>query len=118
MIICPLWNYVLKTSCTNCYGEFIIRNKRNDVFKCPVINIGSRQKGRVQGCNVINVKANILEIEKAVKKINSDNSFIKKIRSTKNIYGDGKSAKKIIDIISKTKLDNTIINKAHYEKKI
>ena len=87
-------------------------------FKCPVINIGSRQKDRVQGCNVINVNANILEIEKAVKKINSDNSFIKKIRSTKNIYGDGKSAKKIIDIISKTKLDNTIINKAHYEKKI
>jgi len=85
-------------------------------FKCPVVNIGSRQKGRTKGCNVINVNANISEIEKAIKKINSDNDFIKKIRSSKNIYGDGKSAKRIVDIISKIKLDSTLINKLHYEK--
>tara|TARA_B100000780_G_C21118165_1_gene452624 strand:- start:503 stop:1642 length:1140 start_codon:yes stop_codon:yes gene_type:complete len=74
-------------------------------FKVPVINIGSRQSGRFKPTNVLNVNYSKKEIEKAIKKVKSQN-FYKKIENIKNPYGDGKSALKIIKIIKKLDLRN------------
>ena len=74
-------------------------------FKVPVINIGSRQSGRFKPTNVLNVNYSKKEIEKAIKKVMSQN-FYKKIKNIKNPYGDGKSAFKIIKIIKKLDLRN------------
>jgi len=74
-------------------------------FKVPVINIGSRQSGRFKPTNVLNVNYSKKEIEKAIKKVMSQN-FYKKIKNIKNPYGDGKSALKIIKIIKKLDLRN------------
>ncbi len=74
-------------------------------FKVPVINIGSRQSGRFKPKNVVNVNYSKQEIEKAIKKVKSQN-FYKKIKNIKNPYGDGKSAIKIIKIIKKLNLRN------------
>jgi len=74
-------------------------------FGVPVINIGTRQDGRYQPKNIINVDYNNIEIIKAISKATSIN-FKNKIKKIKNPYGDGNSAQKIIEIIKKLKLKN------------
>ena len=46
-------------------------------FKLPVINIGSRQKGRLQSKNIINTGYSITEIEKAIKIIQTSKNYKK-----------------------------------------
>lgn len=64
-------------------------------FKKPTINIGNRQKGRIKAGSVIDCDPNRVEILKAIKKSYSDN-FMKKLKYTKNPYGDGDASKKIL----------------------
>ncbi len=68
-------------------------------FKIPTVNIGNRQKGRLMAKSVINCACDKKAILSAITKA-------KKLdcSKVKNPYGDGNSAKKIIDIIAKTKL--------------
>jgi GDP/UDP-N,N'-diacetylbacillosamine 2-epimerase (hydrolysing) len=74
-------------------------------FKVPVINIGTRQNGRYQPKNVINVKYCSTEIFGAIKTAKSI-KFKNNIKKIKNPYGDGKSSQKIISIIKKLNLKN------------
>ena len=50
------------------------------------------------------------KLKKALKEIESD-SFQNKLKIVKNPYGDGKSSKRIIDILKKTKLNMNLRNK-------
>lgn len=70
-------------------------------FHLPVINIGTRQKDRERAENVIDVGYNKSEILFAIKKALFDNEFKEKIKKCANPYGDGKTAKKIAEILSK-----------------
>lgn len=85
-------------------------------FKKIAINIGIRQEGRYLGKNIINVSHDGKKIEKAILKglkLSKKNSIF-----DKKIYGDGDSAKKIVNIIYnhfKTK-KNILINKKFIEK--
>ena len=79
-------------------------------FGLPAVNIGNRQRGRVRGKNVINVMYNKEEIVRAIKKAMSE-SFKKKLVKCENPYGDGKSAKRIVDILKKTPFDEKLIVK-------
>ncbi|MFH1956625.1 MAG: UDP-N-acetylglucosamine 2-epimerase [Patescibacteria group bacterium] len=86
--------------------EFLIGNSSSGVIeasclKIPVINIGTRQKNRERGQNVIDTDYSIKEILEAIKKSESL-TFRKKISKSKSPYGDGSSAKKIIKILEKT----------------
>ena len=58
-----------------------------------------RQNRRERGCNVIDCNFEINNIIAAIKKALHDDSFKKNIASSSNIYGDGKSAKRIVKII-------------------
>ena len=62
----------------------------------PVVNIGTRQKNREQGPNVINVKYNKNEIYQAI--INQTNN--RKIKKS-FLYGNGLASKKIVGILNK-----------------
>ena len=65
----------------------------------PVVNIGSRQKGRERGPNVKDVEYDTKQILMATnKQIN-----VRKFESSK-IYGDGNSGELIAEIISKLKI--------------
>ncbi len=68
-------------------------------FKLPAVNIGRRQHGRLRGKNVINSPHNALEITRAIKKALSP-TFKKTLKNCINPYGDGKSAKRIVDLIA------------------
>ena len=61
-------------------------------FKLPAVNIGNRQKGRMQSTNVINVDYETLAIKRAIAKALSPN-FKKIVSICQNPYGDGRSAK-------------------------
>ncbi len=79
-------------------------------FKIPVINIGTRQNGRMKPENIINVDHNRRKIYFAMRTALSK-KFLKKIRKIKNPYGDGKSAHRIIKILKKINLRKINIQK-------
>ena len=66
----------------------------------PVVNIGSRQDGRVRGKNVIDVKEyNKDKIKEAILKQIKHGKY-----ESEHIYGDGNAGEKIADVLSKVKL--------------
>ena len=65
----------------------------------PVVNIGSRQENRERGKNVEDVKNKKLDIFKAINKQTFKRKFKKNY-----LYGDGKSGKRILDILIKSKI--------------
>jgi len=82
-------------------------------FDISVINIGIRQKDRERGTNVIDVNHSSIEIFDIIKKI----IFSRKKIHYKNskIYGNGDASKKIVDILTKIKINDDIIQKQiHY----
>jgi len=83
-------------------------------MKIPAVNIGTRQQGRERSTNVIDVNYDKREIKEALRKALFDNSFRNKIKNNKNPYGEGNSAKKIVKILKKVKLEG-IIQKKFYE---
>ncbi len=93
-----------------CNNMLLVGNSSSGIheaasFKVPVVNIGSRQEGRMKPKNVINVNHNYKEILKAINK-GFSNSFKKKISRIKNPYGDGKSSQRIVKIINKINLSH------------
>lgn len=79
-------------------------------FRTPAVNIGIRQQGRVQGENVINCEYDSETIIQSINKALSLN-FKKSLASSKNPYGDGKSTKRIIDLLLSIKVDDNLLIK-------
>ena len=79
-------------------------------FGVPAVNIGRRQKDRVQGENVINtifeVEPCTLAIEKAI-----STEFRKKLLDCVNPYGNGCSSERIINILQNTPIDKDLLVK-------
>ncbi len=69
-------------------------------FKIGTINIGDRQKGRLQGDTIINCHHEKNEIVKAIQKVYT-RGFQSTLKNAKNIYGDGKTTGKIVSILKK-----------------
>ena len=80
-------------------------------YKLPAVNIGSRQQGRLRANNIIDVKHERGEIINAINTALYDNDFHSKLKNIKNPYGDGKSAKRIINILQSIDLNPQIIQK-------
>tara|TARA_B100000900_G_C20120545_1_gene529743 strand:- start:104 stop:574 length:471 start_codon:yes stop_codon:yes gene_type:complete len=85
-------------------------------FKIPTINLGDRQKGRIQGQTIIN---SILESNSIIKSINVglSDEFNNKIKNSRNPYGNENASKKILDVLSKVDLKQ-LINKKFYDLKL
>lgn len=83
-------------------------------FNVPTVNIGDRQKGRMQAKSVINCNPLTNSIEKAITLALSD-SFKNSIKTMENPYGNGFVSKKILDEL-KNALDKTIsLKKSFYD---
>lgn len=80
-------------------------------LKIPVVNIGNRQKGRLNAGNVIFVKHKKDEIKKAIIKSIFNKKYKQKIKSIKNPYGNGTSSKKIVKILEKLTINDTLLIK-------
>ena len=77
-------------------------------FNLPVINIGTRQNGRLRAKNVIDVDHNTNKIIKAIKYALNNENFLNNLKRIKNPYGDGKASKRIVSILKK--IDTNKIN--------
>lgn len=102
------------------YSSMVVGNSSSGIyeapiFKIPSINIGDRQKGRIQTESIINCKATQNDIKLSINKA-LNRKFINISKNAKNPYGDGSVTDKIIDIISKYLNANSIdLKKRFYD---
>jgi len=101
--------------------EFILGNSSSGIveapfFKIPTINIGDRQKGRLRHSSIIDtgyeVRDIIIAIEKALSK-----SFHDSISDMKYKFGDGNSARRIVEVLLKTEVNEKLFRKSLESKK-
>lgn len=96
---------VLKYLSAMKYCSMVIGNSSSGIieapsFKVPTINIGDRQKGRMQATSIINCECNASDIINAMEYARS-NEFAGVVQSTVNPYGDGNTSLKINSILKK-----------------
>jgi GDP/UDP-N,N'-diacetylbacillosamine 2-epimerase (hydrolysing) len=94
------------------YSEMVIGNSSSGLteapsFGIPTINIGDRQRGRIQTDSVINCAPVASEIDQAIKMAATD-EFKQKAKNIVNPYGDGKTSGKIVDKIKEFLLNDKI----------
>ena len=76
-------------------------------FKIGTVNIGDRQKGRIQSKSVINCTTSINSLKNAINKLYSE-EFQNTLQTVENPYGNGGASKKTKDILKSIKLQNLI----------
>lgn len=86
----------------------IIGNSSSGILEAPslkvgTINIGDRQRGRVQAASVINCGTSFTELFNAFKKLYST-EFQELVRTCRNPYGDGGASAKIVRFLSEVEL--------------
>ena len=94
-----------------CAGNSSSGIKETPVFGCPTVNIGSRQKGRLRGQNVLDADYKKESIVDAVIDCIENNDFRKKCTKTHNPYYLGDAGKKIAEVLAEVTLDRKLIRK-------
>ena len=94
------------------YAKILIGNSSSGIheaasFKLPVINVGTRQNGRLKPKNVINATYDRKDIYNKIKFCMTNKKYLKIIKFLKNPYGDGKSSLRIVKILSKIDLNKS-----------
>ncbi|MCK4691152.1 MAG: UDP-N-acetylglucosamine 2-epimerase, partial [Desulfuromonadales bacterium] len=87
-------------------SRFLIGNSSSGILESasvplPAINVGLRQQGRRANSNVIFCDTTQDAILAAIETATGEN-FTPKLRNMKNIYGDGDSARRALEIIKTT----------------
>tara|TARA_B100000035_G_C21030938_1_gene568426 strand:- start:2614 stop:3615 length:1002 start_codon:yes stop_codon:yes gene_type:complete len=78
-------------------------------FKKPVLNIGSRQEGRVMAKNILQAPLNVTQIRNTINQA-FQITFIKQLKDVVNPYAKNNVSKEITDIL-KTYSNKNLINK-------
>ncbi len=86
-------------------------------FGLPVVNIGSRQGGRVRGANVVDVGHGRDEILEGIRRA-TDPGFRKKIQGLANPYGDGKASHRIVAKLAEVPLSDRLLRKRFHDLSI
>lgn len=79
-------------------------------FGVPAVNTGRRQANRVQGRNVINAPFEEHAIAEAISRACSV-EFRASLVDCENPYGDGKSARRVLDVLERTPRDDRLLIK-------
>lgn len=102
------------------HAEFVLGNSSSGIieapaFRIPTINIGDRQRGRLQSNSIINCDDNTDSIVASIKKAQSK-EFKDECLNVICPYGDGHAAekisKKIVEVVQQNKID---LKKHFYE---
>ena len=72
-------------------------------FKLPVVNIGTRQEGRLRNKNVIDVEYSFKAIRNGIARAISK-EFLTSIQDVVNSYGNGRASDKMISVLSQVNL--------------
>jgi len=79
-------------------------------FRLPVVNIGSRQGGRLRAPNIIDVEPEADAIVRAIETATSD-AFLAGLEGLVNPYGDGHAAERIVHLLRDTPLGPSLVMK-------
>jgi len=94
-----------------CVGNSSSGIKETPALRCPTVNIGSRQDGRLRGENVIDVGYVATDIVNAVRKCFHDEQFRALCRAAPNPYYLGDAGKKVAEVLASVKLDQVLLRK-------
>jgi UDP-hydrolysing UDP-N-acetyl-D-glucosamine 2-epimerase len=82
-------------------------------FELPVVNLGSRQRGRLSGKNVIHAELQADAIVRAIR-LASSPDFRECLRGLANPYGDGKAAPRIIEVLKTVPFGRNLLIKTFH----
>lgn len=80
-------------------------------FRVPVVNIGNRQRGRPQAENILNCDYEPASIGAAIDRALTDADFRRRCDAAVNPYGDGRSSRRICEILRDISLDRRLLDK-------
>lgn len=85
------------------YADLVLGNSSSGLveaqsFNVPVVNVGSRQDGRLRNANVLDAPVEVNAILTAIEAV-TQASFTKQYEGKANIYGDGKACERIIQFL-------------------
>lgn len=83
-------------------------------FELPVVNVGSRQAGRVRAANVIDVEDDAASIARGLERALAP-SFRAGLRGSQNPYGDGHAADAIVARVRDVPLDARLLRKRFHD---
>ena len=80
-------------------------------FKLAAVNVGNRQRGRMQASNVINVPHDRKQIADAIRMALWDKPFRALLDQCVNPYGDGRSSERVVKILAEVPIDQRLLDK-------
>jgi UDP-N-acetylglucosamine 2-epimerase (non-hydrolysing)/GDP/UDP-N,N'-diacetylbacillosamine 2-epimerase (hydrolysing) len=80
-------------------------------FDLPVVDVGSRQEGRERAANTLSVPHERDEIQEAIHKCLTDDSFRKKAAACPNPYDYGGAGKRICERLADIEVDERLLRK-------
>jgi|TARA_B100001964_G_C14261974_1_gene616169 UDP-hydrolysing UDP-N-acetyl-D-glucosamine 2-epimerase len=83
-------------------------------FGLPVVNIGTRQRGRVRAANVIDVGYSRLEILEGIR-TTVQTQFRESLQGLVNPYGSGQASDQIVERLKNIHLDERLASKRFYD---
>jgi UDP-N-acetylglucosamine 2-epimerase (non-hydrolysing) len=83
-------------------------------FRLPVVNIGTRQQGRVRGKNVLDVGYTRAEIAAGIRTAVSG-EFRASLGDLVNPYGDGRAAERIVERLRSVELGDALLRKRFHD---
>lgn len=94
-----------------CAGNSSSGIKETPAFRCPTVNIGSRQDGRLRAANVIDSGYREEEVAAALRRCLSDKRFLRTCRTCANPYGKGDAGRRIAKVLASVDLGPRLITK-------
>jgi GDP/UDP-N,N'-diacetylbacillosamine 2-epimerase (hydrolysing) len=94
------------------YVDGVIGNSSSGLTEVPTfrkgtVNIGDRQRGRLQAASLINCAPEREEIAAAIEKLYSE-QFLADVGEVRNPYGDGGASARIVQALASVSLDNIL----------
>lgn len=98
------------------HAAAIVGNSSSGIYdsptlKIPVVNIGSRQMGRMRANNVVDVDSDKQAIVDAIRFVLNDSVFRAALADCRNPFGDGHAAERTIDVLRRLRLGPDLIVK-------
>ncbi|HUG38764.1 MAG TPA: UDP-N-acetylglucosamine 2-epimerase, partial [Candidatus Limnocylindrales bacterium] len=84
-------------------------------FGLPVVNVGSRQRGRLRAANVIDVGYGREEIAAGIRRA-LEPGFRESLRGLVNPYGDGRAAPRIAEVLASVALGPCLVRKRFVDR--
>ena len=85
--------------------------KETPALGCPVVNVGSRQQGRLRADNVLDVPYDAAAIEAAVRRATYDEAFRTQCQTCRNPYGVGDAGARIAEELATVTVDKRLVQK-------